>query len=157
VDGDRRVRVADVDSGRTLWRSAPIQGADTLAWSPRGRRLLTITVVIAFEGLCVAALAHTTQLAAAMTLQFLIGFGIITNNVPMLSLLQEASDPARIGRVMSLNTVASMGLAPISYAMVTALLSLGVGIGWIMPLFGLTMTALMIGMTLRMPVVRRTV
>jgi MFS family permease len=126
-------------------------------WSPRGRRLLTITVVIAFEGLCVAALAHTVHLGAAMLLQFLIGFGIISNNVPMLSLLQEASDPARIGRVMSLNTVASMGLAPISYAMVTALLSLGVGIGWIMPIFGLTMTALMVVLTLRLPLVRQTV
>jgi DHA3 family macrolide efflux protein-like MFS transporter len=126
-------------------------------WSPRGKRLLTITVVIAFEGLCVAGLAYTTHLFPAMVLQFLIGFGIITNNVPMISLLQEASDPTRIGRIMSLNTVASMGLAPISNAMVTALLSLGVGIVWIMPAFGLTMAALMIVLALRLPIIRQTV
>ncbi|MCP6769820.1 hypothetical protein NL529_33740, partial [Klebsiella pneumoniae] len=77
-------------------------------------------------------------------LQFLIGAGIVSNNVPMLSLLQEAADPARIGRVMSLNSMASIGLAPISYAMVTVLLSAGVGIGWILPCFGLTMAALML-------------
>jgi MFS family permease len=125
-------------------------------WLPRGRRLLTITLVIAGEGLCVAALSHTTHLASAMALQFLIGFGIISNNVPMLSLLQETSDPARIGRVMSLNTVASLGLAPISSAIVTALLSLGVGIGWIMPVFGLTMSGFMLLLALRLPAVRQT-
>jgi DHA3 family macrolide efflux protein-like MFS transporter len=124
--------------------------------APRGRRLFTITVVIALEGVCVAALAYMHQLVPAMVLQFLIGFGIISNNVPMLSLLQEKSDPSRLGRVMSLNTAASMGLAPISYAMVTSLLSMGVGIRFTMPFFGLLLAALMVWLTLRMPVIRLT-
>jgi WD40 repeat protein len=39
---DRRehVRVVDVDSGRQLWRSSPVDGVIELAWSPDGRRLL---------------------------------------------------------------------------------------------------------------------
>ena len=35
-----RVRVVAVDSGRELWRTAPVPGLRELAWSPDGRRLL---------------------------------------------------------------------------------------------------------------------
>jgi DHA3 family macrolide efflux protein-like MFS transporter len=80
--------------------------------------------------------------------------GVISNNVPMMSLLQQYSDRARVGRVMSLNTIASMGLSPVSYAMVTALLSLEVSHRAIMPAFGLAMSAMMVVMTLRVPAIR---
>ena len=55
---------------------------------------------------------------------------------------------------MSLNTMASMGLSPLSYAMVTGLLSLHIGIGWIMPVFGLTMSVLMLALVWALPAVR---
>jgi hypothetical protein len=42
LDRARRVRVVAVDSGRMLWRSAPV-AATELAWSPRGDRLLVGT------------------------------------------------------------------------------------------------------------------
>ncbi len=40
VDRHDHVRVVDVDSRRQLWRSAQIDGAIALEWSPDGRRLL---------------------------------------------------------------------------------------------------------------------
>jgi WD40 repeat protein len=43
VDRRDHVRVADVDSGRQLWRSAQVGGPAELAWSPDGRRLLVAT------------------------------------------------------------------------------------------------------------------
>ncbi len=79
---------------------------------------------------------------------------MVSNNVPMMSLIQQYTDRSKIGRVMSLNTMASMGLSPLSYAMVTGLLSLHIGIGWIMPVFGLTMSALMLVLVWKLPAVR---
>jgi hypothetical protein len=43
VDRGDHVRVVDVDTRRQLWRSAQIDDANELAWSPDGRRLLVAT------------------------------------------------------------------------------------------------------------------
>ena len=40
---DTRVRLVDVDTGRRLWRTAPLEGVSSLAWSPGGRRVLVTT------------------------------------------------------------------------------------------------------------------
>ncbi|SMC18066.1 Predicted arabinose efflux permease, MFS family [Andreprevotia lacus DSM 23236] len=124
-------------------------------YPPVKKRLLMIALVIAVEGVLLGLQGHTYWLWAALVLQFLLGFGVVSNNVPMMSLLQQYTDRDKIGRVMSLNTVASMGLSPISYAMVTSLLSLHVEIKWIMPVFGLTMSVLMLAMVARMPTIRQ--
>ncbi|WP_028454934.1 MFS transporter [Chitinilyticum litopenaei] len=124
-------------------------------YPPVRKRLLMIAAVIAVEGVLLALQGHTYWVWVAVLVQFLIGLGIASNNVPMMSVIQQYSDKNKIGRVMSLNTMASMGLSPISYAMVTGLLSMKVSIAWIMPLFGLTMSAAMIWCILAMPVVRR--
>jgi MFS family permease len=125
-------------------------------YPPSKKRLLMITVVIALEGVFLSLLAHTHWVWAAVGLQALIGLGVAANNVPMMSLIQQYSDKDKIGRVMSLNSMASMGLTPLSYAMVTGLLSFHISMGWIMPIFGLTMAALMLFLALRMPAIRQT-
>jgi dipeptidyl aminopeptidase/acylaminoacyl peptidase len=43
VDSRERVRVLAVDSGRELWRTAPVPGVHELGWSPDGGRLLVAT------------------------------------------------------------------------------------------------------------------
>ncbi|MBM3117091.1 MFS transporter [Jeongeupia naejangsanensis] len=121
---------------------------------PTKKRLMIIIVVIVLEGIVLGAQAFTGWIPLAITLQFLLGFGVVSNNVPMMSVLQQYTERSKIGRVMSLNTIASMGLSPISYAMVTALLALHVDIRIIMPAFGLTMAALMIVIAARTPTVR---
>jgi MFS transporter, DHA3 family, macrolide efflux protein len=121
---------------------------------PQRRRLLVIAIVIAVEGLLSVALAHSTTLHVAMLIQFLIGAAIIANNVPMMAVLQHYTDREHLARVMSLNTAASLGLAPLSFAVVTALLSLQVPITWIMTSFGLGLTILMVTLALTLPTVR---
>ncbi|WP_081412921.1 MFS transporter [Chitinilyticum aquatile] len=122
---------------------------------PKSKRLMMITLVIAAEGVLLALQGHTYWVWLAIGIQFLLGLGIVSNNVPMMSVIQQYSDRDKIGRVMSLNNMASMGLSPISYAMVTGLLALHVSIGWIMPIFGLAMSAAMLWCIFAMPVVRQ--
>jgi hypothetical protein len=43
VDAHERVNLVAIESGRRLWRSAPLEQPTTLAWSSRGDRLLVVT------------------------------------------------------------------------------------------------------------------
>lgn len=123
-------------------------------YPPTKKRLLMITVVIAAEGLLLGTLAMASWLPVALGIQFLIGLGVAANNVPMMSLIQHYTDRQKLGRIMSLNSMASMGLAPLSYALVTALFSMHIGINWVLPVFGLLLALLMGVMTLKMKVIR---
>jgi MFS transporter, DHA3 family, macrolide efflux protein len=123
-------------------------------YPPTQKRLLMITVVIAIEGLLLAALALATWLPVALALQALIGLGVAANNVPMMSLIQHYTDRQKLGRIISLNTMASMGLTPLSYALVTALFSMHISIQWVLPIFGLLLALMMVGMTMKMRVIR---
>ncbi|MGL4996440.1 MAG: MFS transporter, partial [Deefgea sp.] len=123
-------------------------------YPPSKKRLLMITVIIAIEGVLLSLLPLTPWIWAAVALQFLIGMGVAGNNVPMMSLIQQSADRDKLGRVMSLNNMVSMGLSPVSYAMVTALLAAQISITWIMPIFGLTMALVMIVLTIQLKVIR---
>ncbi|MBM5571278.1 MULTISPECIES: MFS transporter [Deefgea] len=123
-------------------------------YPPSKKRLLMITVIIAIEGVLLSLLPLTPWIWAAVALQFFIGMGVAGNNVPMMSLIQQSADRDKLGRVMSLNNMVSMGLSPVSYAMVTALLAAQISITWIMPMFGLTMALVMLVLTLQLKVIR---
>ena len=127
-----------------------------IMFPPMRKRLLMIAGEIALEGVLLAILGHAYMLWLAVLLQFMIGFCIACNNVPMLSLIQQYTERSKLGRVMSLNSVSSMGLSPISYAMVSALLSGGTSIGFILAFFGLTMTAVVIFMAAASATIRHT-
>jgi MFS family permease len=115
-----------------------------MMFPPRHKRLFLILAVITVEGVLLAMMGRSANLWWLVVLQFLMGFCIACNNVPMLSLIQESTERNKLGRVMSLASVSSMGLSPISYAMVSALLSAGVSISIIMPVLGLTMSLMML-------------
>ncbi len=123
-------------------------------YPPSKKRLLMITVIIAIEGVLLSLLPLTPWIWAAVALQFFIGMGVAGNNVPMMSLIQQSADRDKLGRVMSLNNMVSMGLSPVSYAMVTALLAAHISITWIMPIFGLTMALVMLVLTIQLKVIR---
>ena len=125
-------------------------------YPPSKKRLLMITVIIALEGVLLSLLPLTPWIWAAVALQFFIGMGVAGNNVPMMSLIQQSADRDKLGRVMSLNNMVSMGLSPVSYAMVTALLAAQMSITWIMPIFGLTMALVMLVLTIQLKVIRTT-
>ncbi|MEN9658306.1 MAG: hypothetical protein RL571_1771 [Pseudomonadota bacterium] len=55
---------------------------------------------------------------------------------------------------MSLNSMASLGLAPLSYTLVKGLFSMHIGIEWVLPIFGLLLAVMMLVMTLKMKVIR---
>lgn len=153
--------LTDGAKGLSFMQSAFAAGMGTgfltmMAFPPSARRLMMIIGVISLEGMLLALLGHVYLLPVAVVLQFTMGFCIACNNVPMLSLIQQYAERGKMGRVMSLNSVSSMGLSPVSYAMVSALLSGGMSIGLILPLFGLTMTAIMILMACLSPTIRST-
>lgn len=115
-----------------------------MMFPPKRKRLFLILAVITIEGVLLALIGQSANLWLLIALQFLMGFCIACNNVPMLSLIQEITERDKLGRVMSLASVSSMGLSPISYAMVSALLSAGVSISVVMPVLGLTMSLMML-------------
>ena len=124
-------------------------------YPPSKKRLLMITVIIALEGILLSALPFTPWVWVAVGIQFLIGVCVAGNNVPMISLIQQSTDRNKLGRVMSLNNMVSMGLSPVSYALVTGLLAAQISLSWIMPIFGLTMALVMLVLTLQLKVIRQ--
>ncbi len=127
-----------------------------IVFPPAQKRLLLITAIIAVEGVLLALLGQVYTLWLAILLQFMIGFCIACNNVPMLSLIQHYTERSKMGRVMSLNSMSSMGLAPVSYALVSALLAGGISIGFILALFGLVMTVAMVIIAVSSTAIRTT-
>jgi DHA3 family macrolide efflux protein-like MFS transporter len=127
-----------------------------IVFPPARKRMLMIVGVITVEGIVLGLLGQVDQLRYAVALQLLLGFCIACNNVPMLSLIQQYTDRDKLGRVMALNSMTSMGLAPVSLALISTLLSGGVAISYIMPVFGLTMSAVMLLMALVSAAIRKT-
>jgi DHA3 family macrolide efflux protein-like MFS transporter len=123
---------------------------------PVRKRLLLITAAIALEGLLLAVIPFAPGVVAACMLQLLIGAGVATNNVPMISLIQQYTDREILGRILSLNSTISMGLAPMSIALVTAAIGSGIGIDTMMILSGISLTALMLVFALQLRAVRET-
>jgi MFS family permease len=133
-----------------------ISGFITLMkFPPKKKRLALICVLIVIEGGLIALQGWSYSLPLSVALQWLLGFCVACNNVPMLSVLQQYTDRDKLGRVMSINSVSSMGLSPISYAIVSALLAGGASVGLIMPVFGLGMSIIIAVMALASPTVRQ--
>lgn len=122
---------------------------------PMGRRLQWICWLIALEGLLLAALPQLNA-GGATLVQFALGFCIACNNVPMLSLLQQYSPPERIGRVMSLNSMASLGLTPLAYALSSLLLGAGASLGLLAAVCGLLLSLFCALVALLSPTARHT-
>ena len=128
--------------------------ATLMRFPPRKKRLALICILIVIEGWLVALQGRSYSLPLSVSLQWMLGFCVACNNVPMLSVLQQYTDRDKLGRVMSINSVTSMGLSPVSYGVVSALLAGGASVGMIMPAFGLAMSLIIAIMALTSPTVR---
>ncbi|QNM97925.1 MFS transporter [Chitinimonas koreensis] len=127
---------------QSAFAAGMLSGGVLLAiWPPRHRRLRLICWLIAIEGLLLAALPQLGAVAAT-AVQYAIGLCIACNNVPMLALLQQHTPAERIGRVMSLNSMASMGLTPVAYALTSLLLSAGASLGTVAACCGVLLALL---------------
>jgi DHA3 family macrolide efflux protein-like MFS transporter len=142
---------------QSAYASGMVLGFLTLMFfPPRKKRLALIAVLIVIEGLLIAAQGFSYSLPLSVSLQLALGFCVACNNVPMLSLLQQYTERDKLGRVMSINSVTSMGLSPISYSLVSVLLAAGISVAFIMPMFGLLMSAVVMLMALSFAAVRST-
>ncbi|MFQ3545021.1 MFS transporter [Halobacillus rhizosphaerae] len=91
-----------------------------------------IIVFLFSEGFLMFLYSQIFNIYFSAILLFLIGVCISSINIPVMSLIQEKVHKDKLGRVMSLNTMVSIGLIPVSYALVSALLSIHIDISQIL-------------------------
>ncbi len=87
----------------------------------RGRLLLGVTTAL---GVGLSLLGVTPNVVSASVVIGAMGVASGFVNVVFIAWLQGRTDPQMLGRVMSLVMLASLGLAPLSYAIAGALADL---------------------------------
>jgi MFS family permease len=85
----------------------------------QGRIVLAVGVLLGI-GLGTIGLAPGVAVVAVITL--VIGLGVGFTNVIVVSWIQQRTDPAMMGRVMSILMLGSVGLAPLSLVVTGALI-----------------------------------
>ncbi|MEW4282802.1 hypothetical protein [Priestia koreensis] len=83
-----------------------------------------------------------TVLTCSIVSLFLIGVCISCVNIIVISQMQQRVPKDKIGRVMSLNTMVSMGLIPVSYGLVSLLLNGAVSLTILLTCAGMFIIAL---------------
>ncbi|WP_255255191.1 hypothetical protein [Bacillus pseudomycoides] len=76
------------------------------------------------------------------------------SNICAVSVVQNEAEPEMIGRVMSIQTVSSMGLTPISYGLTSLSLSLGINIKFIIMVGALSLIAFTLYIYFKIPALR---
>jgi MFS family permease len=97
----------------------------------KNRGKLTLMMLV-MSGLFFTGLSFTTALWQSILLLGLFGMCLSLSNISSISAIQSVIDEKVLGRVMGLISLASMGLIPVSYALTSGVLSLGVSIHHIM-------------------------
>ncbi|WP_226582001.1 MFS transporter [Halobacillus litoralis] len=85
-----------------------------------------------FGGVSFVALSFTTELWLSIVCLSLFGISLSMCNIPFIAALQSLVEEEMLGRVMGLVSLASMGLIPVSFAITSAVLAMGVSIHHIM-------------------------
>ncbi|ASF41256.1 MFS transporter [Halobacillus halophilus] len=93
-------------------------------------KLTLLTLVL--SGIAFIGLSFTTELWQSMVMLGLFGTFLSISNISSISAIQSMIEEKVLGRVMGLISLASMGLIPVSYALTSAVLSLGISIHHIM-------------------------
>jgi MFS transporter, DHA3 family, macrolide efflux protein len=83
---------------------------------------------IALLGIATGSLSQIVLLWQGIGLMFAAGFFVSFSNILTSSLIQQMVRPDMMGRVQGVLSTASMGFIPISYALVSVLLSIGISI-----------------------------
>ncbi|GGF18093.1 MFS transporter [Halobacillus andaensis] len=87
---------------------------------------------IALQGVVILVFSQVTSIAAAISIIIFIGMLNPAVNIPLISMIQSHADPQKVGRVMSLIRTGSLGLIPLSYAVTSVFLGMGVQIQTLM-------------------------
>ncbi|MGP4069160.1 MFS transporter [Halobacillus sp. B29] len=93
-------------------------------------KLTLLTLVL--SGIAFIGLSFTAELWQSMVMLGLFGTFLSISNISSISAIQSMIEEKVLGRVMGLISLASMGLIPVSYALTSAVLSLGISIHHIM-------------------------
>ncbi|TFJ90690.1 MFS transporter [Lentibacillus salicampi] len=88
--------------------------------------------LIALQGLGMLLFSQVKIIEIAIPVIILIGMLNPAINIPLISLVQTYTDKNKVGRVMSLIRTGSLGLIPLSYAITSFLLGIGIKINVIM-------------------------
>ncbi|CAH0346685.1 MFS transporter [Bacillus sp. CECT 9360] len=80
------------------------------------------------EGIALLLYSQLVYFWLSAIFLFIIGMAISSVNIPVISLVQETVVEDKLGRILSLMTMVSMGLIPISYALVSGLLNYNIDI-----------------------------
>lgn len=102
----------------------------------RKKRGLLALLFLLVPGLLMILLAQITLLWQGVLLLGIMGTFLSLTNIPVISLMQEQTDPSKIGRVMAMLSMASMGLTPLSFGIIATLLSVGVPLVGILTVCG---------------------
>lgn len=96
------------------------------------RRGLVVILAVGFNGLVFTLFSFTNELWQSLVLIALLGSTFSVINIPIIAAIQTIVKEEMMGRVMSLLSMASLGLVPVSFAITSMVLSLGVDITTIM-------------------------
>lgn len=107
------------------------------------------------SGILLNSLSHVHLLWQGIVILVLIGVCNIGFNIPFVSLVQEFVDSNKIGRVMSFLAFSSLGFMPLSYAILSVLLSAGVSISVILIVCGTIITLFSISLMLWSQVLKK--
>ncbi|WP_146013564.1 MFS transporter [Terribacillus saccharophilus] len=81
-----------------------------------------ITAVLLGEGILLGLYSQSKSFILSSILLCLLGICVSAINVPVISLIQRVVPKHLIGRVLSVSTLVSIGLVPLSYGLVSLLL-----------------------------------
>lgn len=111
----------------------------------RKKRAVISLFLIGILGLSNGLLSTMETVKFGIIILAISGVCLAISNIISPSLTQELVEPKMMGRVQSLMSTASVGFTPLSFALVSVLLSTGVPIGIIMMISCLAMTVFVVG------------
>lgn len=101
-------------------------------FNPQKKRGKIIIFGLILMSVCFTAFSLTSSLWQSAVILFLLGLSISGINIPIFTLTQSIVEPQMIGRVMSLLSLSSLGLVPVSYGVTSLLLWAGLAIDTVM-------------------------
>jgi MFS family permease len=119
------------------------------------RRGLMVTLSLFAMNIFFLLFSQTTSLYVCMAFIFFIGITFPATNIPLISAVQATVDKKMLGRLMGLLTMSSMGLAPLSLAATSMLISYGITIDNIMAGGALCLVAVNILIMWKLPALRK--
>lgn len=119
------------------------------------RRGLMVTVSLFTMNIFFFLFSQSSTLFACMLTIFFIGITFPATNIPLISAVQSSVDKNLLGRLMGLLTMASMGLAPLSLAATSMLISYGFSIDNIMSLGALSLIVVNLLIMWKLPALRK--